>query len=68
MSAEPRPALWDKMRSHPRAAEMIAEADALQAATEGFYAEDQTVDARKFLGCWARARRKWCDFTGEPLV
>lgn len=61
-------ALWDKMRAHPEAASMSTEADALEEASRGFFTEDQTVDARRFLGCWARARRKWCDITGDPLV
>lgn len=46
----------------------LATAAAFDAATIGFYAEPQTVDVRKFMGCFARARRMWCDVTGEPLV
>ena len=41
---------------------------ALREATAGFYAEPQTVKVRAFMGCWARARRAWCDHTGESLV
>lgn len=37
-------------------------------AVRGFYGEPQTYDVRRFLGCWARARRAWCDYTGEPLI
>ena len=25
-------------------------------------------DAKKMLGCWARARKVWSIYTGEPLV
>jgi hypothetical protein len=25
-------------------------------------------DARFLLGAWARARRVWCDYTGEELI
>lgn len=24
--------------------------------------------AKRLLGCWARARKYYCDLTGEPLV
>lgn len=46
----------------------IEVAEALEAAADGFYAEPQTVGARAFLGAYARARRIWCERTGEPLV
>lgn len=55
-------------RKHPQAAELREKADAFDAATAGFYGEPQTVDVRKFMGCWARARRLWSDVSGEPLV
>lgn len=34
----------------------------------GFYSEPQTVTVEKFMGSWARARKAWSDYTGEPLV
>ena len=43
-------------------------ANAFDAATVGFYANPQTVPVTKFLGCLARARRLWCEATGESLV
>ena len=43
-------------------------ADAFDAAVKGFYATPQTVSVQKFMGAFARARRMWCDVTGEPLV
>jgi len=37
-------------------------------ATAGFFAEPQTVSVQKFMGTFARARRMWCEATGEDLV
>lgn len=67
------PSLVDKMRAlaadgHAQAAELIEKANALEEATRGFYAEPQTVETRRFFGCWARARRLWCDVSGDPLI
>lgn len=45
-----------------------AVADAFDEATIGFHATPPTVSVKKFLGCFARARRMWCDATGESLV
>lgn len=65
--------LSDKMRAladgnHPRADELRAKAKAFDVAASGFYSEPQTVGAKSFLGAFARARRLWCECTGEPLV
>lgn len=49
-------------KGHPRAAELREKADALVSAIE------QSASAKKILGAWARARRLWCDCTGEPLI
>lgn len=67
------PSLVDKMRAlagegHAQAAELTDKADALEEATRGFYGEPQTVDVKRFIGCWARARRLWCDVSGDPLI
>ncbi len=43
-------------------------ADALDAAVVGFYGTPQTVPVSRFVGDWARARKAWCTYTGEPLV
>lgn len=43
-------------------------AHAFETATVGYYADPQTCDSRKYLGCWARARRAWCDYAEEPLA
>ena len=46
---------------HERAQELLEKAAALDAAS------DQD-NMKKLLGCWARARRVWCECTGEDLV
>lgn len=51
-----------------RADELRAKADELEQKTEGYYSEPQTVEAKSFLGAWARARRCYCEVIGEPLV
>ena len=43
-------------------------AEAFDNAAAGFFADPQTVSVGKFVGCFARARRMWCDVTGESLV
>ena len=67
-----RPSLADRMdelaKTHPRAVELREKAAAFREGAEGFYGEPQTVTAKSFLGRWARARRLWCDCTGESLV
>ena len=42
-------------------------ADAAERAAEGFYAAKQSVPVASFVGAWARARKAWCAYTGEPL-
>lgn len=37
-------------------------------ACASFYANPQTVNVKKFMGAWARARRIWCEYSGEPLI
>ena len=49
-------------------ADWIEKADAFDAAAAGFYSGSQTVSVQKFMGAFARARRMWCDVTGEDLV
>ncbi|MDP9155285.1 MAG: hypothetical protein M3O74_13655 [Pseudomonadota bacterium] len=43
-------------------------ADAFDSATEGYFAKPQTVTIAQFMVAWARARRTYCDYTGEPLI
>lgn len=68
-----RTALSERMHAladtgHARADELREKADAFDAATAGYYSNPQTVDVRKFMGAFARARRAWCEVSGEPLV
>jgi hypothetical protein len=65
--------LSDKMRvladeGHERADELREHAAAFDVAAEGYYGETQTVEPKAFLGTWSRARRVWCECSGEPLV
>ena len=43
-------------------------AEKFDEAAAGFYAEPQTVTVQAFMGAFARARRAWCNATGESLV
>ncbi len=61
------PTLPDKMRSlassgHPQAEALVQRADELERAVV------ELLSAKQILGAWARARRLWCDCTGEPLI
>jgi hypothetical protein len=65
--------LADKMLAAAKAAELPLEhkiviaAHEFEVAAKGFYGNPQTVDVKTFMGCWARARRAWSDYSGEPL-
>lgn len=48
--------------------ELRVKAVSFELAAQGFYAEQQTMDVRTFMGHWARARRCWSDYSGEPLL
>ena len=48
--------------------ELRTKATAFNEATAGFYSDPQTCDVRHFVGCWARARKAWCAYTGESLI
>ncbi len=37
-------------------------------ATAGCYSDPPTHTPKQLIGAWARARKAWCDFTGEPLI
>ena len=53
--------------SLPAEHELRIKADAFDLATIGFYADDQTITVQEFIDAWTRARRCWCDYTGEKL-
>jgi len=50
------------------AQKLQARAKELSDALDGFIADPQTCSPQKLLGCWARARRLWCDCSGEELI
>ncbi len=61
------PSLGDRMNAlaatgHPRAKELLERANAMEKAAREF------KDAKLVIGTWARARRLWCECTGEPLI
>lgn len=63
----PEKSLADRMRAladsgHARADELRQRADEFEAVA------DYSKGARSLLGAWARARRLWCECTGEPLI
>ena len=53
---------------HAHSFELIDKAAKLEAASVGFFGESQTHSAQQLLGSWARARRLWCELTGESLI
>jgi hypothetical protein len=69
------PALWEKMRALADQCGMPAEhplrvaASELEMKVSRAYSDDGTKqDVKAMLGAWARARRLWSDFSGEPLI
>lgn len=51
-----------------QAGELTRLANELNQAAAGYYGDPQTVDVRRFMGCYARARIAWCNASGEALV
>lgn len=43
----------------------FALADDFERAAAGFY---RAASLKEFVATWARARKAWCEATGEPLV
>lgn len=48
--------------------ELRRRAEEFDRATIGHMATPRTVDVKSFVGAWARARKAWCSYTGEPLI
>lgn len=59
--------LADKMRA-TNDSNLVDLANKLDEATTGFYGSPQTISVKSFMGAWARARRAWCEYSGEPLI
>lgn len=66
--------LGDKMRARaeldglPADHDMRRLADEFDKASCGYAGEPQTVSVRQFMGHWARAKKCWSEYTGEPLI
>ena len=60
--------LSDKLRTLGTHEATKAADDFDEAVEKAFSDEGTPENAKRLLGCWARARRVWCDATGEPLV
>jgi hypothetical protein len=43
-------------------------ADEFDQASLKYLAQPQQMAVRAFMGFWGRARRTWCDYTGESLL
>jgi len=43
-------------------------ADRFDLDLNGYMAQEQTSTARQFLASWAKARKAWCAYSGEPLI
>ncbi len=35
---------------------------------DAFDKVDEEYNVAKYLGIWAKTRRIWCEYTGEPLI
>jgi hypothetical protein len=53
--------------SHEHAVELFARARDLEAALQGVRASG-VASIKRLVGAWARARKLWCELTGEDLV
>lgn len=47
---------------------MRIQAHDFDAACKGYLSSPQTVKVGVFFGCWSRARKTWCAYTGEQLI
>lgn len=67
-----QPNLRQKMVAYAEAHELPADdpmrrlARELGRAVEA--ADSGEAQLKKFLGAWSRARRHWCEVTGDPLI
>jgi hypothetical protein len=48
--------------------EMREAAEHLKMACKAYFKEEPEISVFKFAGYYARARRLWCEYTGEPLI
>jgi hypothetical protein len=52
----------------PQDHELRKKAEEFEEAAIGLNATPQTCGIKKFMGCWARARKAWCNYSGESLI
>lgn len=52
----------------PHDHEVRITAKGFEDGAKGFYAEEQTVTVKQFMGTYARAKLCWSKYTGEPLI
>ena len=48
--------------------ELVEAAYKFKKAVEDFGSDPPLIEARKFLGIWARTRILWCEYSGESLI
>lgn len=66
--------LPDRMRARadadalPKDHDLRVLADRLDDASAGFFDGSERVTVEQMVGAWARARRAWSTYTGEPLI
>ena len=73
MRSTTMPTLYERMRAladtgHPHAAELRRLADILEVDIKASFVKEDATTVRRMLSSWARARRCWCEATGDPLV
>lgn len=52
----------------PAGHDLRLKAEAFKVAAAGYWSDPPTVSIKEFMGCWARARRAWSEYSGEPLI
>lgn len=52
----------------PEAHSLRTNAVEFDTATRGFFAEPRSVTVASFMRAWARARKAWCEYSGESLL
>ncbi len=48
--------------------EIRTTAIAFEEGTKGFFAAEQTINVKQFMGRYARAKLAWNKYSGDPLV
>ncbi|MBF4302218.1 hypothetical protein EAY56_26365 [Vibrio anguillarum] len=48
--------------------DLVVKEKEFEQATIGYVSEPQTCSVRKLLGCWARAKKAYSQYTGTPIL